>query len=258
MSTKNSNKKENVLVNNEAGNVAGVFEIGNFKNDFFNVKAFKNVTFNEKTKQFDVEKTLEIKTNEKTRAAVYGAYMTKDENGNFKRGSFADVAAAVGACLVASGKDGNDRNTPRVKFECAGAVCWYDFHDFLKLCNVQRVDKEGNEIDGKKKTGTRSTKKLTKDEKLRILYENFKNSVSELTSDDKLLKAIEELNKQVERVATALIDAETLNNEIKGTFATAAGLLPFELQKELKGFSAEEISTDFAVFLKMKKTQKVN
>lgn len=246
MSTKNSNKTENVLVN-EVENVAGVFEIGNFENDFFSIKAFKNVTFNEKTKHYDVEKTLEIKTNEKTRAAVYNAYMTKDDDGNFKRGSFADVAAAVGACLVASGKDGNDRNTPRVKFECAGAVCWYDLHDFLKLCNVQRVDKDGNKPDGKK--GTHSTKGKTKDEKLRILYENFKNSIIELTSDEKLLNAIEALNEHIERVAEALIDSDKLNTETKSTFAQAAGLLSFEQQKQLKGMSAEEISAKIAAVL---------
>ena len=179
---------------------------------------------------------------------VVSEEVTKKVAGLYKEGQgakFAEIAEALNLTYYKAKEGKNTKGTPVVDVD--GKLL--DFHAFLKLVNVTVVTRE-------RATNSTSAKGKSKDERLKAHYNNFVSQVKELTSDEKLLNAIEALNKHIERVAAALIDSDKLNTETKSTFAQAAGLLSFEQQKQLKGLSAEEISAKFAAFLASESSDK--
>lgn len=226
MSTKNSNKNEkNVLVNKTSEKEP--------------VKGLKVV---------ETATTKEGEVIEQHTTFVVSPEITKKVADLYKEGKgakFSEIAEALNLTYYKAKEGKNTKGTPVVDVD--GKLL--DFHAFLRLVNVTVVTRE-------RAANSTSAKGKSKDERLKAYYNNFVSQVKELTSDEKLLKAIDDLSKHIERVAAALIDSDKLNTETKSTFAQAAGLLSFEQQKELKGMSAEQISNDFAAFLEWQKAQK--
>ena len=121
---------------------------------------------------------------------------------------------------------------------------YYDLWAFLSLFNVQRIDHgETDPATGEKKKRGRkaATSPQSKSDKIRCCYTTFLNRLKELVVDEELLKEAADLEKGIERVATAIETTEKEIETAKNGAAALFGGLDGETLKAFNGLSPEQV-----------------